>query len=713
MADDDLTQRGVAGQGSVEPGQLGAATVKKRRRRRRPRSKRGGLISGKANSLATSAPIMMQEEMKEALDQPRDSVLEMEKERDEAKTKAKAKIEVEAEAKKDQPPARPKPAISFSVISEEKKPKNAGSMTYEAPIFMPSKAKIPESAPRPVDSTPLPVTEPDSRAQPQPPVSAEPTPAPVAEPDPWAQPQPPVSAEPTPQPVTEPDSRAQPQPPVSAEPTPAPVTEPDPWAQPQPPVSAEPIPAPVAEPDPWAQPQPPVSAEPTPAPVIEPDPWAQSQPPVSAEPTPAPVTEPDPWAQSQPATAPTSTPAAPFDDYKSPFDDDAPVSPSYTPGPFDSASVNESPAQRPQEESLSSVSSLDTPNEFQNDPFAASQEESVAKEPEAPIEAEVVSEVRSADSELEKELETPGDESTHESLSKKIEILLAEANLTPRHLKFCCGGVVFVIFVIILAFVVGPKLLKNGLPFFGNDSGDQPVVEDTTPPVEDSVTPPIDNTPPAQQTGPVWVDPSVYSGLLLSEPVPLPVGETGVNVGVSLGEESPITAESQFQLFLSDFEALYNLYYVDVTALLNGSNDRAQTLDDHIQTLRDHYNKSATHYQAVVDIKAQLKIKYDGIELEKQTAETQFFAEMKAFDGPSAEEALAQFVELKQQQVELKAHYFAFGQLEYKYETVLDSLLPRISDLEINREALIAGVQVVDILNSDLDLILSEQEALE
>lgn len=574
----------------------------KRRRRRRPRSKRSGFPPKKADSLATSAPVMMEEEMEEALDQPRDSVLEMEKERDEAKSSLN-------ESKFEQ---KPKPAISFSVISEEKKPKDADSMTYEAPVFMPTKAKIPEP--------------------------------PKEKPEPTSSPTP---------------------------------SEPDPWAQPQP----------VAEPDPWAQPQ------------------SERQP---EPPSPPPA---DPWAQKEPTSAPTPTPApAPFDDYKSPFDDNDPFA----------VSVNDALPQGTQEESAPPMvpaspfdPSIEPAENSMSAPQNESQNDSVAAAPEEPIEAEVVAEssVSSVESDLEKKFEPQGEDSGKETLSKKIETLLAEANLTPRHLKFCCGGVVFVIIVIILAFVLGPKLLKNGIPFFSqNDSGDETVVEDTnieTPPVEDTVT------LPQQTTGLVWVDSSVYGGLLLGEPVPLPSGETGLDIGILLGEESPVSAESQFQFFLSDFESLYNLYYVDITALLDGSTDRAQTLDDHIQTLRDHYNQGATNYATIVEIRAQLKVEYDGVETDKQTAETQFFAEMKAFDGPATEKALAQFVELKQEQVELKAQYFAFGRLEYNYEMLLDSLLPRISDLEINREALIAGVQVVDILNSDLDLILSEQQALE
>lgn len=731
MADEDLTKtgdQGIAGttgvkQGSVVGGQgIGGAgqpvtPAKRRRRRRRPRSKRGGLPPKRADALVTAAPVLMEEEVKEALDQPRDSVLEMEKERDEAKTRAEMspKIEPEVKANKlenkinveqkkqpkleqkpkpkldsnlvkkpDEPPVRPKPSISFSVISEEKKSKDADSMTYEAPIFMPTKAKIPES---PKQEAPFsPIAEVQSVQ------------------DPWSQSQPQTEAKP--------------------DPTPA-VKEEDQWAQPQ--SQDKPIQPPVSNVDPLATPQS----------QSQPEPWEQKL-------------EPKLTSTSAPAPAPSPAPVAPFDDYKSPFDDDfsstpqsldpfaIPVneaSPTYKepvaqPSPFDEPAPASTSALAHTDQPMPMASPFDTtdsvpaspfdtpsePNETpmtSEDPFAVPQEE--------PIEAEVISEVRSADSDLEKELEPKGELLEHENFSQRLEKLLAEANLTPRHLKFCCGGIIFVIVVIILAFVVGPKLLKNGIPFFNNDSGDSTVVEDMTP-VENISTwnieiPPIENmnTVEPQQviTGPVWVNPSVYGGLLLGEPTPLPTGETGVNVGVSLGEELPASEGSQFQVFLSDFEDLYNLYYVDVNALLDGSNDRAKTLDDHILTLKDHYNQGAITYQTLGEIKAQLKVEYDGIEIDKQIYETQFFDEMKVFDGATAEEALAQFVELKQEQVELKAQYFAFGRLEYNYETVLDSLLPLISDFEMNREALIAGVQVVDVLNSDLDLILSESKALE
>jgi hypothetical protein len=83
---------------------------------------------------------------------------------------------------------------------------------------------------------------------------------------------------------------------------------------------------------------------------------------------------------------------------------------------------------------------------------------------------------------------------------------------------------------------------------------------------------------------------------------------------------------------------------------------------------------------------------------------------LDAFDGEAAETELLTFVELKQELVDLKAKYMAFGELQSRFETVLDSLFPLIEDLRVNREALISGVQVVDVLDSDLDLILTQSD---
>ena len=63
-----------------------------------------------------------------------------------------------------------------------------------------------------------------------------------------------------------------------------------------------------------------------------------------------------------------------------------------------------------------------------------------------------------------------------------------------------------------------------------------------------------------------------------------------------------------------------------------------------------------------------------------------------------------------EQVVNIRAQYLARLKLVEYYELVLTSMERRINDIDLNEEALIKGIQVVEIAGSDLDLIIQEDE---
>lgn len=72
-------------------------------------------------------------------------------------------------------------------------------------------------------------------------------------------------------------------------------------------------------------------------------------------------------------------------------------------------------------------------------------------------------------------------------------------------------------------------------------------------------------------------------------------------------------------------------------------------------------------------------------------------------------ENLNDFVDVSQEQVEIKAQYQSRQKL---YELIYNALLylnARIEDVTLNKEALVKGVQVVDVRGSDLELIFDEE----
>lgn len=437
---------------------------------------------------------------------------------------------------------------------------------------------------------------------------------------------------------------------------------------------------------------------PVPAPSYEPLPFDLSQPsaaPSSFESTPAPILEPTPAPQ------PTQEP--------SPFD----LASSYGKGGNDGFGDYQSPFG---EENFHQKSKSDLSPASESVVHEPAEKVESKKQPEEKIknseivEGEVVREENVVHPETGLKEESLDSLAMEGSLLGKVEKLLQEANLTPRHLKFCCGGVLLVILIILGGVFLAPKLLGRGQV---NDEGSEQtsVEEEPEEEVASAPTPviivPADTIDP-NEVG--WVDPSVYSGILLGDQGAELEGSTGVDIGVLVGEDDKVDYSSKLQIFITDLEGMYNLYNVDVKALLDGSKNRTRTLDDHIAKMKEFYNLGIEHYEELGTMKADLSVQFDENALLKDEAETKVFDALgiQVLDGEEVEEQLNSFILYKQNEADLKARYYVLGNLEVLYEKILSGSYNKIKDFELNREALIVGVQVVDVEGSDIDLIFTE-----
>ena len=286
-----------------------------------------------------------------------------------------------------------------------------------------------------------------------------------------------------------------------------------------------------------------------------------------------------------------------------------------------------------------------------------------------------------------------------------------------------------VLFVIVAGFWILPGL-SDGLGGGDQPSDEiveeveeQPVEQPESPeetPEEEVVETPEAPVQPVSPGGQIWVDPSVYSGLQLGDPLVRFEGGTGSDSGIFVASEEEFQNQKnamkleenleQFMVFVEDVEALYNLYTLDLNALLDASENRTQALNKHIELLTTRYNESVGNYEEAKVIRAEFSEDFNLGEPDKAALEARFFADVNDYRGPKAIKTLNAFIEQSQQQVDLKAKYFAFVKVQNLYEWVLPPLKQRIEDIKLNREALIAGIQVVDVLGSDLDLILGVED---
>jgi len=285
--------------------------------------------------------------------------------------------------------------------------------------------------------------------------------------------------------------------------------------------------------------------------------------------------------------------------------------------------------------------------------------------------------------------EERGEEEPFEEESGLLD-MLKEAKLSTRHLKFCCGGVV-ALFLLIGLFFGGRALFTAWQ--------NRPEEPDATEPEE-----PTDNEDDDEFN---FLDPSVLSGILVGED--MPEADDALQTGQDLGAPEETTGDSLTQSMV-DFASIYEAMQVNVNELLTQSNQRRETLEDYQNQLQYLLYLGKQNIEKLEEESSALISQFEAREEEKADAETRYFSNLRELDSYAAVAALNTFTEHGEEIVRLRAQYNARQKLLTYYEDVLASMELRVRDIELNEEALLKGVQVVDIEGSDLDLIIDENE---
>lgn len=273
--------------------------------------------------------------------------------------------------------------------------------------------------------------------------------------------------------------------------------------------------------------------------------------------------------------------------------------------------------------------------------------------------------------------------------------LLRESNLSTRHLKFCCGAVVILGIIGAAVYGIANGGISKITSLFGGD-------ED---PVEEVVDEDTDKEPVEEDEGVQDVDTPLGLGIIIgtSETVDDESSETGEEIG-------KVGANSEFAQMLEDFQKVYNGASQDVSELLDQSNERSKTLEEFIDKLHYLEYLGRTNVEKLQRQNEQIADEFAAAEEQRDEAEAEFFAAMENMDGNKSTASLDEYILHAERVVDLRAKFRARARLIDFYESVMEDLALRITDIELNREALVKGVKVVDIRGSDLDLIIDESE---
>lgn len=160
--------------------------------------------------------------------------------------------------------------------------------------------------------------------------------------------------------------------------------------------------------------------------------------------------------------------------------------------------------------------------------------------------------------------------------------------------------------------------------------------------------------------------------------------------------------------YMATLLKLQNAFATDIHQLLDNAKDREEALNVHLNELREVYTDALDVQRQINEEKDKLKVQFNEITTQKDVLEKDFFVSLDKLEGNKSNDLLNSFIESSKRQIELKAEYNALNKVADLFTTALGNMDARIKDIELNKKALIQGVQVVDIKGSDLDLIIQE-----
>ncbi len=154
---------------------------------------------------------------------------------------------------------------------------------------------------------------------------------------------------------------------------------------------------------------------------------------------------------------------------------------------------------------------------------------------------------------------------------------------------------------------------------------------------------------------------------------------------------------------------MQNALEVDLFAILNRGTDRSERLDAYLRILSELRRKAQARSgelaSTIAFLESGAKSKASGA---SQTEEA-FFESLKSLNGLQAQEELGNFIGLRESEVDARAKKGAYEGLKRYYDFYLPRLDNLIRAVQSNRDALIAGVKVVEIENMTLPLIIKGQ----
>jgi hypothetical protein len=163
--------------------------------------------------------------------------------------------------------------------------------------------------------------------------------------------------------------------------------------------------------------------------------------------------------------------------------------------------------------------------------------------------------------------------------------------------------------------------------------------------------------------------------------------------------------EKDFVNWITILYEMKNAYETDIQKLLDQSHDRGNALDQYILELKRIDNDAKNALTKINETADILKINLNKATDDKKILEEDFFTSIDDLSGEKAEYVLSEFIKTAKLESEIKARYSALLRLQDMYKGFSEDFEKRIMELDANRDALIKGVVVFQVVDSKLEII--------
>ncbi len=197
-----------------------------------------------------------------------------------------------------------------------------------------------------------------------------------------------------------------------------------------------------------------------------------------------------------------------------------------------------------------------------------------------------------------------------------------------------------------------------------------------------------------------------FGGILPIAFIIIPPQDSGLLLAYKFGYRG--YSYDRIEVYIDNIRQIQNALNTDINAALNQSVDRRLALDRLLRDFDDLSARSVENAGLVVKEVLTLQSQTSPSKDRVNNIQKDFNANLSAFLPRETRKSLEDFVVASKEDVELRAQLGAFTKLDKYYQVANVKLAARIKDLKANQEALVKGVKVFDIKNSDLDIIKYE-----